>query len=125
MASTMNSTDPALDGINLDDDFPDISLNDILRFRDFCKLYPSLAGTESAMRATIFKSSTNGLDDCGAILRLGKTVFVVVPRIKAWYLSHAPQRIQHPLASLKPARGNESRACNAKAQQPGGRRDGG
>lgn len=117
----MDSRDPALEGIDLADDFPSISLNEILRFRDFCRLYPNIFTSESAGRALIFNSASNGLDEHQAVLRIGKAVYIVVPRLKAWLLGHVPDRMQHPTPSLKSARANVSRLHNANKTQRGDR----
>jgi hypothetical protein len=118
----MRSNDPALEGINLDDDFGAIDLDQIQRVNDFARINPHL-GTVSKHRADIFNSANNRLDEFQAILRVGRTVYIVVTRYKAWLLSHAPERIRHPTPSLKPAAANVFRLRNANKTQRGGRHD--
>jgi hypothetical protein len=99
------------------------TLNEILRFKDFCRLYPSLIVSEAAGRALIFHSATNGLDEAGAILRKGRAIYVVLPRFKEWLLSGASNRIKNPVSGPKAPSGNGLSDHNAPATQAGGGHD--
>jgi hypothetical protein len=59
------------------------SLDDVLRVAAFAKRYPDLA-SESSLRWQIFHSDSNGLDDAGAILRVGGRVFIHRGRYLNW-----------------------------------------
>jgi hypothetical protein len=95
------------------------TLNEILRFKDFCRLYPSLIVSEAAGRALIFHSATNGLDEAGAILRKGRAIYVVLPRFKEWLLLGASNRTVNPDSAPKALPGNGSSDHNAPVTQAG------
>jgi hypothetical protein len=63
------------------------NLDDVLTVKAFVKRYPDLGKTDKAIYWDIFNSKYNGLDDCGAILRKGRRVWIVVPNYRDWLFS--------------------------------------
>jgi hypothetical protein len=55
-----------------------------IRIRKFVERHRDEGWTEPALRWIIFKAHENGLDDAGAILRVGKRVFVDEARFFGW-----------------------------------------
>ena len=60
------------------------NLDDVLSVKSFIKRYPDLGKTDKALYWDIFNSKHNGLDDCGAVLRKGRRVWIVVPKYRDW-----------------------------------------
>jgi hypothetical protein len=63
-----------------------IDLTKILSVPDFAAKYPNL-GTAAAWRTRVFQSDRNGLDEYGAVLRRAGKVFLVEPRVLAWFIA--------------------------------------
>jgi hypothetical protein len=56
--------------------------SDLLTVRDFALRFPNL-GSEASLRWQIFNAELNGLAEAGAIIRLGRKVFIHLPNYMA------------------------------------------
>lgn len=57
------------------------------RVRQFVERHRGEGWTEPAVRWLIFQARNNGLEDSGAIVRLGRRVFIDEPRFYGWLRS--------------------------------------
>jgi len=97
------------------------ALDDLLRVKAFVRRYPELA-TESAMRWQIHNAASNGLHEHGAIIKIGRAVYIHRGRYLDWLLSHTkgePHRTVTPAASADTAPANGSSRRVTAASQPG------
>ena len=62
-------------------------LDQVMSVRCFVERYPDLGKSAKAIYTDIERSEENGLHDCGAILRKGRRVWIVVPRYRDWLFS--------------------------------------
>ena len=62
-------------------------LDDFYTVRGFTRRYPEL-GTEASHRWSIFHAETNGLAASGAIVRLGRKIWLLGPIYLDYLLSH-------------------------------------
>jgi len=54
----------------------------------FVKRNPGLGKTISSVRWDIFNAGHNGLAEAGALLRIGRSIYIVEPSYLTWMLSH-------------------------------------
>lgn len=55
-----------------------------VRIRAFVERHKAEGWTEPAVRWLIFKSEENGLQDAGAIVRLGRRIFIDETKFYSW-----------------------------------------
>ncbi len=55
----------------------------LVRLREFAERWPE-NGSEASLRFEIFNAATNGLDDVGAIVRKGRSVYINEARYFQW-----------------------------------------
>ena len=60
-------------------------LDDIMALTVFCERYQDIV-TEQQIRWQIFKRTSNGLAESGAITKKGGKWFVIVPKYRTWLL---------------------------------------
>jgi len=64
------------------------NLDDVMSVRNFARRYPDLGKSEKAIRWDIYNASHNGLNDFGAVLRVGRRTLIHVPSYRDWLFSH-------------------------------------
>jgi len=52
----------------------------------FCDQHPQFS--EGQIRSFIFRAKDNGLEDIGAIIRIGRRVYIDIPRFFKWVEGH-------------------------------------
>ncbi len=66
----------------------EIDLSQITRPELFVRRNPTLGKTISSVRWDIFNAEHNGHAEAGALLKMGRSVYIVEPLYLAWMLSH-------------------------------------
>ncbi len=63
------------------------NLDDLMRPKAFAYRYPDVI-SESGLRWIIFNANRNGLLEYGAVIRVGRSVYIDVARFRDWLTSH-------------------------------------
>lgn len=64
----------------------DPALDEIVRPRTLCDRYPKLC-TEAQLRWWLYRADFNGLAESGAVIRIGRAVWIDLARFQRWFLS--------------------------------------
>ena len=67
----------------------DVRLDDLSELQKFCARFPDVMN-EARLRWLIFNRKSNGIEECGAVVKRGGRWYVVGPRLRDWLLRGGP-----------------------------------